>query len=291
MKHLTILLTFIALAMTTNGQTLYQYPQPGLIQGDIYHGPWTDPGNFNTSIKYKGDTVIASITYSYFTIEYYFSDYYTRYDSGKVYKVCRTIDGNLCGSETLQYDFTLGLNDTFPSINLSNPIVDSVSTITLLNGQTRKYMELSNGFKTYRWIDGIGDIENGFSYAYDFEGGYNELVCHRDSTGMVYVKNPIIWDCDSLTGYNPVGIETISQALDFKISPNPTTDIINITTNDLETFDLTVQVINPLGQIVISKQMNKGASTTIDLSTLDKGLYVLKISNDTAVKVKKIIKN
>lgn len=290
MKHLTILLTFIALAMTTNGQTLYPYPQPGLIQGDIYHGPWTNPGDFNASIKYKGDTVIASITYSYFTYEYS-SDYYTRYDSGKVYDVCRNLDGSLCGFETLKYDFTLGLNDTFPSIDLSNPIVDSVSTITLLNGQTRKYMELSNGFKTYRWIDGIGDIENGFSYLYDFEGGYNEFVCLRDSTGMVYVKNPIIWDCDSLTGYNPVGIVTTSQSLDFEILPNPTTDIINITTNDLETFDLTVQVINPLGQIVISKQMDKGASTTIDLSTLDKGLYVLKISNDTAVKVKKIIKN
>ena len=82
---------------------------------------------------------------------------------------------------------------------------------------------------------------------------------------------------------NPVGIEDIKNS-NIKIYPNPTNNIINIeglTKNE----NNTIQIFDVQGKLVITKTIaEKG---TIDLSELNKGVYVIKIG-EVAQRIVKI---
>lgn len=165
---------------------LYHCPQPGMMQSEVYIQDWTQ--NFqplNYPVVYTSDTVIGNITFSKV------GPYYTYYDSGRVYFSYSNVISNTSGFQLL-YDFSLNVGDTCPLFATNcwnvygNYIVDSVSTLLLPNGQTRKYMELTNGNNRLKWLDAVGDIERGFYYYCDFEGGHHVFVCHSDSSGNVY---------------------------------------------------------------------------------------------------------
>lgn len=288
----TTILIFVAFTMLSNGQVPYPFPQPGLIQGELYHESWPDETEYNATIKYVGDTVFSLVKYSRFITRgnLYF---YTRYDNGKVYLDFGNVSGGLSGTEILKYDFLLGINDTFPSVELGNLVVDSVSTITLLNGQQRKFMRLKNKYlKPYFWIDGIGDINNGFFYVSHFEGGYEHFICHKDSTGLVYLKTPVRWDCDSLTEYVSSPNEIISLEQDFSIFPNPSSHDINLKFYGFNKSEIFIQIINFLSQVVYTTKISKNSSlTSIELSHLKRGIYFIIASSNNTSLVKKLIKN
>ena len=73
------------------------------------------------------------------------------------------------------------------------------------------------------------------------------------------------------------------ELVDTKVYPNPTTSIVNITTNQLINK---VEVYNLLGAMVHTVN----DSNKIDLSHLNSGLYILKIMTDAKVISRRIIK-
>jgi hypothetical protein len=113
----------------------------------------------------------------------------------------------------LLYDFSLPIGGTivptYPGDFLITGdmfIVDSVSTIVLPNGQTRKYMELQGTYCRLKWIDGIGDIERGLLFSADFEGGHSYFVCTSDTSGVVYERPQHPYVCspvNALPGNGP----------------------------------------------------------------------------------------
>lgn len=190
----------------STAQTLYPFPSPGLIQTEVYNQDWTQMfAPRNHSFVHTGDTIVGSYTYSRFSWLPVGSSnpWYTHYDSGSVYYTNNSTPSNpLTG--VLLYDFNLGVGDTFAigSIAFGGTFtVDLVSTATLPNTQTRKYIRLVNGTDTLEWIDGIGDINRGFFYNTDFQGGYEELVCIQDSTGPLYNVPDSPFYCDP---YDPI---------------------------------------------------------------------------------------
>ena len=62
------------------------------------------------------------------------------------------------------------------------------------------------------------------------------------------------------------------------VYPNPASTILNVKTKS--TINL-AEVINPLGQIVLSKILNSN-STELDITNLEKGIYTIRVSNDKA---------
>lgn len=279
MKYLISILILILTKMDIVGQTIYPYPQPGLIQGEIYHGDWTSPGLFDESIKYIKDTIISSLNYSYFTNQK-FQNYYTRYDNGKIYR-CNYFSGGVCQNEMLQYDFSLGISDTFPAGDWGNIAVDSISTITLLNGQERKLLVLKgvdgwNNDRIFKWVDGIGDIERGFLYSVGFEGSYTEFVCHRDSSGVAYVKTPIKWDCDSLSGYMPVGKkkEFKNEVFLEENQPNPFNSITVIPYRIKNNSPASIRIMDYTGRIIRKIDLNNEENQIIlKMEEFTNGIY------------------
>ena len=76
----------------------------------------------------------------------------------------------------------------------------------------------------------------------------------------------------------------------INIYPNPSNGIINIEFIDYDIQNVLIELINLQGQVVFVQTITN-QKNTINVSDLDKGLYIIKIYTDTGIKAKKLIIN
>ncbi|MFN8410591.1 MAG: T9SS type A sorting domain-containing protein [Flavobacteriales bacterium] len=81
-----------------------------------------------------------------------------------------------------------------------------------------------------------------------------------------------------------IGMEE-SRLTGVGVYPNPSTGLVNVAF--VNTGKYTVDVLNSLGQTVQRTRMN--GTSTMDLSTMPKGVYSLRISNGTATTVDRVV--
>ena len=81
----------------------------------------------------------------------------------------------------------------------------------------------------------------------------------------------------------------ISNSADFKFSPNPANDQVEIKLprNSKVT---TIEIYNTLGQKVFDKTINE-VELTIDITLLQAGTYFVKARNENGTSTRKLIKN
>jgi outer membrane protein assembly factor BamB len=145
----------------------------------------------------------------------------------------------------------------------------------------------------------ISDFDNNDTLDVFIVGGYSEYPAFQNNFGRAYMLtagkgNGPDWLmfqrdirrqsslCKDTT--NAV-IENPEQKNEIKVFPNPTHNKIEVTGLD----NGTIEIINLQGQIV--KTLNtSGTKTTIDLSKLPSGLYLVKILSYEGVVTKKLIK-
>lgn len=125
------------------------------------------------------------------------------------------------------------------------------------------------------WV-GIADQSVGHPLA--LNDGTSDWYHPRSDFDGTYVFNGT---CDDLLGVNDHEVTLVT------VYPNPTTGILNIESK--EEIDR-IQVYNLLGQQVMNRQMDT-ANGTIDLSHLQKGVYILKTEIDNKTETFKVIKD
>ena len=96
---------------------------------------------------------------------------------------------------------------------------------------------------------------------------------------------------------NPVGIDMHEMDNGISISPNPFTSEISITLQNQNINQATISIKNILGQTVFSKQLPLNSNpdsyrdqTSLDLSFLSKGIYLLEVNTGNGMEVRKIVK-
>lgn len=72
----------------------------------------------------------------------------------------------------------------------------------------------------------------------------------------------------------------------FLIFPNPTNETINVKVDD-NVMIKKMEVINQLGQVVIEKNL----TTSVNVSHLADGIYIVKLSTNKGAMTSKFIKN
>ncbi len=181
------------------GQTT-PFPTPGMEYGSIYVcNPFDCATYTNNSMRYSGDTVLCGETWNSFKLLPNLSNaIFVRAEMGKYYRLYN------CANQVLLYDFSKNIGDTILTGDLGALKVIDQGIFFSGNGGLRKKLVLQSfdpfNPQTYTWVDGIGDINRGFLRPSDFEGGYGQLICLRDSSGMIY-QNPspaFSADCNSL---------------------------------------------------------------------------------------------
>ena len=109
------------------------------------------------------------------------------------------------------------------------------------------------------------------------------------SQSTIYFNNTSITTNMASTLITAVaGVEN-NQLTNVTIFPNPSKDIINISSPS-DTIK-SIEIFDTLGRLVLRKEKNNGINK-IDISILDKNVYLLKITDDNGnSKIKKILKN
>lgn len=257
------------------------------IWSEIYN--WFNMEVYTTGYKFSGDTTINNVPYKklWFTGDslsannWHEKNEFFREDSQhKIYRY------NENGDELL-YDFSLEVGDTFEIGYLINQDpcsweIDQIDSLELNNGEFRKRFTLKRSDQSFPippvdyiyWVQGIGCLSSltQFSGTCNFDFSL-KLICFMENGDYLYTS----------PNYNGCFISPISEIelQNFKIYPNPTTDILTIekATTFLEDLDWTL--FNALGQEIKSAKIPAFEATrTISLADLSKGIYFYSLSSD-----------
>jgi hypothetical protein len=186
--------------------------------------------------------------------------------------------------EFLMYDFSIITGDTV-QVGKDDPVdllVDSITTVIINGIDHQKYWFtcFTNEYYHEYWIEGIGSNQGiVWSGSAMIVGGFFRLLC-KSKNEVLYYMNPDYSSCY----INTVGIdENVSNSIE--IYPVPAKDILFI--DNFKNFELISIIVADLsGRIV--KVFNKNLSC-LDISSIPKGIYLIKVTYNGGEFVKKIL--
>ena len=119
-------------------------------------------------------------------------------------------------------------------------------------------------------------------------GSYNLTYTYEDEYGCINTdqQTVVVTSC--------TGIGDKSESVGLQIYPNPTSGLMNITIDAVDFNQAQIKVIDVVGKVVFIQDeinVNGTYSTTIDLSTLPKGLYFVTIAGGDKNVSKKVFLN
>lgn len=108
------------------------------------------------------------------------------------------------------------------------------------------------------------------------------------------MKTPGYFSIDHFTTTNNVGIEELENIVNVTISPNPTSQNLNLNYSTISESELNINVFDISGKKVISDQSSQNHvgphQLTLETETLDAGIYFVNVSNGISSKKIKFIK-
>jgi plastocyanin len=171
----------------------------------------------------------------------------------------------------------------------SNPTAtgDANASRTVEVGDTVTWLWLSNGHNVVSNSDAnesfsSGALQNsGTTYSKTFNSvGSNDYVCSPHS-GNMFGTITVVAE----------GVLSISEAqrLNFETFPNPASNSVTVQLPS-GTEEATVQFYDYLGRLALSKKVTS-AKNILEVNSLSKGVYILKVVTEDKVGSQKFIKN
>lgn len=238
-----------------------------------------------------GDTVINSISYN--RIYYERNIYAGPYSPANVlvpYKYLGAMRqdsinklvyyrGALMQSDTLLYDFNMGIGDTLPKTYMTsylynNNIVNSIDS-TLFGGEYYKQFNFTGSVVYGHLIEGVGSDCGFFEIMGHWEGGPS-LTCFK--THNLSPSSSFGGPYSSCGYYSfPLSTNEISDDHLFSVYPNPSTGIINLSLPDKISQ---IIVSDILGQELYKSSTSSLFGLSLDLSYRSKGIYFVKVVDE-----------
>jgi hypothetical protein len=95
---------------------------------------------------------------------------------------------------------------------------------------------------------------------------------------------------ETVTTYNPTGINEVDPGINFQFFPNPTTDYLTLFVSPYESNNLKASIFNCMGQVLLTQNyIQPAVPYTFDMSNLSNGVYYLQLENESGKTVQKII--
>jgi|JI6StandDraft_1071083.scaffolds.fasta_scaffold161039_2 hypothetical protein len=130
-----------------------------------------------------------------------------------------------------------------------------------------------DGETHYGWIQlAVAIEEHSYVLAYGYESMPNEQIA-AGATGAT------------------VGLTTAPQPiLDFVIAPNPISDRATISLPNVPADGWSIQVLDPLGRVVITKTTIHAEKLDVDLQSLAPGTYFVRLDDGVNTAFRKVVK-
>lgn len=205
----------------------------------------------------------------------------------------------LSGSEL----YVAGSEDEFfmaaYSYNLSAlPLTLFSFTASLQNNTTKlQWQTTEQGFSVYtieRSVDAktfisIGELaENTNTIT---QKSYS-FIDNKPVQGVNYYRLKMTNDKSSYT-YSKVVKVMLDNSISMKIFPNPTTDFLQIEIPSIQRGNIGLQILDVAGKVILKQTVTAGGtalSTSMNVTSLTKGNYMLLINSETKSQVQKFIK-
>lgn len=163
------------------------------------------------------------------------------------------------GQNTTIVNFSSGSVSTSNGTSFSSPVMAGVIACFWEAFPNKTNVQIMNLIRNYS--DKYNNPTDQYGYGIpDFEAAYNTVLSLQD-------------------------FDVFSK---IKISPNPVKDFFSISKNNILLTDYSAEIFNILGQKVI--ELSNFSSNKIDISFLEKGIYLLKIQKGNQHKTIKLIK-
>jgi len=135
-------------------------------------------------------------------------------------------------------------------------------------------------------VSSVTDMSNMFYFASSFNQNLSAWCVTNIGSEPTYFSTgtPLSESNKPVWGTCPTASLDDQNQLDISIYPNPTSDIVYIDGNYSQ---LKVVMYDILGKLV----MNKSITNSIDISQLEKGVYILQLSDGAKLTTQRIIKN
>ncbi len=189
--------------------------------------------------------------------------------------------------EYLLYDFDVQVNDVIEvfSVGQLSPITITNIETVVINGISREKISFSDDWYTGYYIEGIGSDRGIRDYNTAGIADYSpQLTCY-------YENNALVFDSpnDASTCGLTLSIDEKELLSSFAIFPNPSSDVLFIATDGLlsgQVFSL--QIIDMIGNVVLTQQFMAFNKNQIDLSNLSAGSYIIRLSDKNGSSANKI---
>ncbi|NTW34500.1 MAG: T9SS type A sorting domain-containing protein, partial [Bacteroidetes bacterium] len=176
-------------------------------------------------------------------------------------------DANGCTASSLPFNVTIHANPPKPTFWRTGNIIQT----------------MLSGFGLQWYLNGVAITTE------------TDQTCNITSTGYYSVlasANGCSTWSDSVL-YSPLGngIEQESGISNIAFFPNPTKGMLNMKANSAKETEVVVEITDILGKTYFREQYLIGSafSTTIDLSRLSKGIYLLRTSGENLLRTEKIV--
>lgn len=215
---------------------------------------------------------------------------WVRYVGGNIMDICEAICVNKSGS-IYAGGFYRGIADLMPGSQTLNFVSNGNSDIFILE------LDYSGNCN---WVKTMGSV--GYDECFDIICDNNNLYLSGYFSGLMNVSpSSTINNMTSngnFDGYiikwqtTPNSINNIFNTEYVKVYPNPVNNIVNIVFDKIPKGDIELELFDISGRFIKKQIINNQQFSTLDISNLDIGVYLLKIkSNDNHSKSLKIIKN
>lgn len=165
-------------------------------------------------------------------------------------------------TELVLFDFSLNAGDTLSSLGVSY-VIDSVKTVTLLNGEIRKKWFVQSSNNAY-YIEGIGGSE-GVSHSFGVGLGFWEIPMCVTENNLSILGD----ECSTILGLSKMSVDKESR-----VFPNPVENRLMVERDFASVVDF--KLYDLYGKVVLLKKLQERIEE-IEVSNLPKGMYVFDI--------------
>lgn len=160
----------------------------------------------------------------------------------------------------------------------------SATTVYLSTGATVNFSNSGSPATSYNWDFGDGGSSTSTSPTHSFSltGVYTVIL--TGTLGSCTDTDTII-----ITVLLEVAIHDVVDGISMTMFPNPTEGLFNINMINTNNVEVEVQVVDAIGKVIDSKQLNGyDIRTSFDLTTRPAGIYFVRILTDGGILTKRI---
>lgn len=133
---------------------------------------------------------------------------------------------------------------------------------------------------TWYWGDGnISTGETPGAHVYAQPGSYTVCLKVTNLAGTDSVCKSVVIS----------GINEVDASAQISVFPNPTNNVINILLNDELKGNAQLDILNPIGEVVLSRKASGNSVEKFNMDKLPQGVYFVRISGEGVKAIKKFV--